>query len=557
MREIENDINKRRGENGRKSEIPLTNFRGIELRDFSAEIARLALIIAEYQCDVLYRGQKEALQEFLPLSAQNWITCGNALHLDWLSLCPPTGTGAKYLADDLFDAELEQPQMDFENEGGETYICGNPPYKGTKNQSGEQKADLKMIFEKHTTTYKSLDYVAGWFLKASIYSEQSACKIAFVSTNSICQGGQVPLLWPLILGAGNHILFAHTSFLWKNLAAHNAGVTVAIIGFGKPDNRIRKIYSQDKMGEVSAREVENINAYLMAGPNVIVQKSSIPMNGLPKMSLGNQPYEGNYLILEENEYIHTPLDNEEKNKYIKEFYGSSEFIRGGRRYCLFITDDLLVNALRIEFIKSRVDKVREWRQASIRSATRAMASRSHQFCEMNISQNYTMIIPIRSSENREYLPTGFLSKNCTVSNLAYAVYDAPVWCLGIIASRIHTAWIASVCGRMKSDYSYSNKMGWNTFPVPTLTEKNKADLTRCAEDILLAREVHFPATIADLYDPETMPENLRQAHERNDEVLERIYIGRRFKNDTERLEKLFELYTKMTDDAKKPVKQQN
>jgi len=178
MREIENTINEQRGEIGRKSDIPLTNLRGIELRDFSAEIARLALIIAEYQCDVLYRGQKEALQEFLPLSAQNWITCGNSLRLDWLSICPPTGTGVKYLADDLFDSQLEQPQIDFENEGGETYICGNPPYLGSTWQSAEQKDDLKRIFDGRTKSWKSLDYVAGWFMKAADYGKHTppACR---------------------------------------------------------------------------------------------------------------------------------------------------------------------------------------------------------------------------------------------------------------------------------------------------------------------------------------------------------------------------------------------
>ena len=180
-----------------------------------------------------------------------------------------------------------------------------------------------------------------------------------------------------------------------------------------------------------------------------------------------------------------------------------------------------------------------------------MASRPHQFCEMNIGDVQTTIVPIRSSESREYLPVGLLDNNSVVSNLAYALYDARTWCIAIVASRLHLQWIATVCGRMEMRFSYSNKMGWNTFPVPTLTDKNKADLTRCAEDILLAREAHFPATIADLYDPESMPPDLRAAHERNDEVLERIYIGRRFRNDTERLEKLFELYTEMSAAAKR------
>lgn len=230
MREIEAEINRRRKEAGRKSDIPLTNFRGIELREFPAEIARLALIIAEYQCDVLYRGQQEALTEFLPLGAENWITQGNALRLDWLSICPPTGTSVKLHGDDLFETPLDQVQIDFENEGGETYICGNPPYLGSKWQTDEHKSDLKAVFSQSTDNWKSLDYVAGWFIKAAEYGTHTNAVAAFVATNSICQGQQVPYLWPLIFQNGYEIAFAHTSFKWSNLASNKAGVTVVIVG---------------------------------------------------------------------------------------------------------------------------------------------------------------------------------------------------------------------------------------------------------------------------------------------------------------------------------------
>ncbi|MEI4195913.1 DNA methyltransferase [Roseovarius sp. E0-M6] len=218
MRAIEAEINKRRGEPDRRTDIPLTNFRGIELRDFSAEVARLALIIAEYQCDVLYRGQREALRDFLPLDAMNWITCGNALRIDWLSICPPTGTGVKMHGDDLFNTPLDQAEIDFENEGGETYICGNPPYIGDKKQTNEQKSDIEAILGARTKKWKSLDYVCGWFVKAAEYGLRTEATSAFVSTNSICQGQQVPVLWPIIHGLDHEISFAHTSFKWKNLA---------------------------------------------------------------------------------------------------------------------------------------------------------------------------------------------------------------------------------------------------------------------------------------------------------------------------------------------------
>ena len=242
MRAIEAEIDRRRDEPGLRSGIPLTNFRGIELRDFAAEIARLALIIAEYQCDVLHRGQQEALAAFLPLEADNWITCGNALRLDWLSICPPTGTDVKPASEDLIHAPADANGIDFENEGGETYICGNPPYKGSQWQDMEQKEDLKRIFGTRAKNWKSLDYVAGWFLKAADFGLHTPSVSAFVSTNSICQGRQVETLWPLIFGGGQEIAFAHTSFKWANLASHNAGVTVVIVGLSRNAGKVRRLY---------------------------------------------------------------------------------------------------------------------------------------------------------------------------------------------------------------------------------------------------------------------------------------------------------------------------
>jgi hypothetical protein len=259
MRAIEAVINQRRGEAGRKTDIPKTNFRGIELRDFAAEIARLALIIAEFQCDVTYRGEVQARAEFLPLNAQNWITQGNALRLDWLSICPPTGTGVRYHAEDLFHTPLDQAQIDFENEGGETYICGNPPYLGSQWQTTEQKEDLERIFGGRTNNWKSLDYVAGWFMKAADFGTHTATVSALVSTNSICQGRQVETLWSLILGTGHQIVFAHTSFKWANLATHNAGVTVTIVGISNNAPANRRLFAQNGEGGTTVREVDHIN----------------------------------------------------------------------------------------------------------------------------------------------------------------------------------------------------------------------------------------------------------------------------------------------------------
>lgn len=553
MREIEAEINNQRGERDRPTEIPLTNFRGIELRDFPAEIARLALIIAEYQCDLLYRGQKLALAEFLPLDSENWITCGNALELDWLSICPPTGTGVKLLADDLFSTPLDQAEIDFENEGGETYICGNPPYLGSQWQSKEQKEHIKHIFEKYTKKWKSLDYVAGWFMKAKEYSKYSVCESAFVSTNSICQGRAVAGLWPFIFEAGVYIKFAHTSFKWSNLASNNAGVIVVIIGLA--NNNSRKIIYTENAEKISvAREVLNINAYLVSAPNITVDSSTKPINGLSEMCFGNMPNDGGHLLLTKEEGTRAINQYGVEPNFIRPLLGSQEFIRGIERRCIWVKEKEYIHAQQNEWLNERFDYVQNQRNASSRLTTKKLAAVPYRFGEVRQRGNEIVtIIPKVSSETREYLPVGLLPKGAIVTDLAFALYDAPLWNMALIASRLHLIWVATVCGKLKTDFRYSNTLGWNTFPLPNLTEKNKEDLTRCAENILLAREAHFPATIADLYDPENMPANLRYAHERNDEVLERIYIGRRFKNDTERLEKLFDLYTKMTTNPKKKV----
>lgn len=544
MRAIEAKINRRRGEPGRRSEIPLTNFRGIELRNFPAEIARLALVIAEYQCDVFYLGQKEAIALVLPLDKENWITCANALRLDWSRICPLTGSGVRYVSDDLFHTPLDQPAIDFEHESGETYICGNPPYLGSTWQSKAQKADLKQVFEGRVKQWRSLDYVAGWFMKAAEYMRGTRAAAAFVTTNSLNQGQQAAVLWPAVFSTGQEIAFAHTSFKWANLASHNAGVTVAIVGLSNNAGAIRSLYSIGENGETIQREAKSINAYLVAGPNVIVKKASRPFNDLADMNYGNKPVDGGSLLLTRDEVAELDLTSEQLAQFVRRIYGAKEFIRGHSRYCLWIPDEHLEEALANSSIRRRVEAVCTMRLASPKAATRMIADDAHRFGEVRQSGSETaIIVPRHSSESRDYLPVGYMAPGTIIADSASALYDAPLWHLALIASRLHLVWIGTVCGKLKTDYRYSNILGWNTFPVPMFTAKNRADLTACAENILLAREAHFPATTADLY--EDMPENLRAAHERNDEVLERIYIGRCFRNDTERLQKMFELYTKM------------
>ena len=539
MRAIEAEINERRGEAGppyAKSRSPTFAASSCATSRPRSRGSRSSSQSSSAMCSIADRRRR--WRDFLPLDAENWITCGNALRLDWLSICPPTGTGVKHHADDLFQTPLDQAQIDFENEGGETYICGNPPYVGDKYQSKAQKDDLQSL-RVGRQDVRAIDYIVGWFWKASDYITQGG-RFAFVSTNSICQGVQVPLVWPRILKKNQEILFAHEDFLWGNNAARNAQVTCVIVGVATRGNQAKRIYS-----DTTRKAVDNINPYLAAGASIIVEKASVPISKIATMFGGNIPRDRGNLL----------LTSEQKDDLLEEFpqarpivhpiLGSNEFINGLQRYCLWVEDNQADLAYSVPPIAKRLERIKEYR---LNGSDRGKAGLNtpYKFERTIVGREHTIIVPSVSSERRDYLPCGLLNREVRVSNLALALYDAALWNMALIASRLHLVWIATVCGKLETRYRYSNTLGWNTFPVPTLTEKNKADLTRCVEDILLAREAHFPATIADLYEPEAMPADLREAHERNDEVLERIYIGRRFRNDTERLEKLFELYVKMT-----------
>ena len=553
LRKIEADINTRLGEATRKTDIPLDNFRGIELGQFAAEVARLALIIAKYQCDTLYCEVQSIIKGFLPLDSKNWITQGNALRMDWFTICPQTDESVNFKSNNLLDDVSDKPQIDFKNKGGETYICGNPPYLGSKFQAKEQKEDMKAVFERYTNKWASLDYVTAWFMKAAEYGRHTHSNAAFVSTNSICQGQQVAILWSAIFATEHEITFAYTSFKWKNLASHNAVVTVIIVGIGNHAEKQKRLFSTNEKGESRERQTDNINAYLLPAANVIAGKFSSPLFNLPKMTSGNIPRDGGNLSMTWSELTRMELSPDQQKKFIRQYSGSEEFIHGKIRYCLWVEDKDLEEAMAIEPIRNRIDGVRQARLTSTVATIKAGAIIPHKFLNIQIDddlQKPLIVVPCVSSETRGYLPVGILEKECVISNRNFALYDAPLWAMAIIASRIHWVWIATVCNRLETRISYSNVLGWNTFPIPDLTPLQKTDLTRCAENILLAREAHFPATIADLYEVKNgqskMPDDLATAHRQNDEVLERIYKGRVFKNDTERLETLFEMYTKMT-----------
>lgn len=400
MREIEAEINRRRGETERKSDIPLTNFRGIEIRHFSCEIARLALIIAEYQCDVLYRGQQLALAEFLPLEAANWITCRNALRLDWLSICPPTGKGVKNRADDLFETPLDQTEIDFENQGGETYICGNPPYKGRNRKGDEERRETKATFSAYPGSYASVDYVANWVIKAAEYCCCTKAAAGLVATNSICQGEQVALLWPLVFKLGICIDYAYTSFQWSNLASDKAGVTVIIVGLARKNTNKRMLFYGDEV-----RVVNLIGPYLVPNTDVVVAKRELPMSDVGKMYLGNMAKDGGNLIMDFEKGRELIDQHRVDPSLVRKFFGSEELIHSKPRACLWIDDNLASSALSNPAVLAIVERVRKFREGSPTDSTRKHAATPYRFVQLSSGNgNRAIVVPRVSSENRPYLP---------------------------------------------------------------------------------------------------------------------------------------------------------
>ncbi|WP_430913446.1 class I SAM-dependent DNA methyltransferase [Methylobacterium sp. sgz302541] len=538
LREIEHEIVRRTGDDP-TSVIPLTNFYGIEIKGFPAEIARLALLIAEFQCDARLISQQAARSMVLPLHRTGQIHIGNALQMDWVAICPPAmrmvveehdlgGPTGHFALEDNGAGEVVEP---------ETYICGNPPYIGGKKQNLVQKQDMKCVF-KNGEQSKNLDYVTAFIIKACRHLDY-AKRSAIVSTNSVCQGTHVPTLWPMILELGCEVVFAYEPFKWANNAQRNAGVTCTIIGFERAYAGEKYIFSSN-----TKRVVRNISPYLVEGTNDIVEPRSHNLNNLSRMITGNAPYDGGHLFIEAAEASDIKRRYPELHANIRRVCGTSELVDGVSRYCFWFSDKEKEFAAGHPVTSSRISSVIDYRKSGGEVAV-TLTAKPHQFRFSNQCCEHQILIPQVSSERREYLPIGFLSKDFIITHLAHAIYDGTLVDFSVLSSKLHLVWISTICGKLETRLRYASNLGWNTFPICKLTEEQKSDLTRCAEAILIAREAHFPTSMADLYDPERMPDDLRLAHEQNDEILERIYIGRRFRNDTERLEKLFQLYTKM------------
>lgn len=500
------------------SKIQLNQFYGIELDDFAHEIAQLSLWLAEHQMNVEFKKEFGQSNPTLPLKEAGQITHGNACRINWEDVCP-------------------------KKKDDEIYILGNPPYLGQKKQNKDQKDDIKLLFSKYKN-YKTLDYISCWFIKAAEFINENS-SFAFVSTNSICQGNHVPLLWPHIFKGGiNEIFFAVKDFKWTNNAKHNAGVTCSIVGVSQKDYDKKLIFSQNNV--LSAN---NINAYLIDGKNLIVEKRIQPLSKLPKMVSGNMALDDGHLMLTENERHQLIKDYPHSSKFIRETTGGKEFLHTLKRYCLWIEDNQLYEAEKIPFIKNRVQACKEFRENG-GDVARTLVNRAHQFRYRHVPNSSQIIVPLTTSERREYIPMDYLSKDIVVQQSAQVLYDPEPYILGVLSSKIHMNWIIAIGGKLETRISYSVGISYNTFPFPTISESRKQEITQCVFRIIEERQKFSEKTLAELYDPDKMPGGLREAHKANDEVIEKCYRARPFESDEERLEFLFKLYEKMIEEEK-------
>jgi len=499
--------------------IQLSQFYGIELDDFAHEMAILSLWLAEHQMNKYFDDQLMGFGQskpILPLKQAGKIVQGNAARVDWKTVCPI-------------------------GKDDEVYIIGNPPYLGSTLQDKTQKADMDFVFSSFKD-YKNLDYISIWLYKGAKYIEDKDAKLSFVSTNSVCQGEQVALLWPKIISSKIEIAFAHQSFKWTNNAKGNAGVAVIIIGLRNHNSSSKYLFTNGLR-----KEAKNINSYLLDSiSNTIIVARTKPLSKLPEMKFGNKPNDGGALIFDEKILKKLETDNQDIHKYIKKMTGSFEFINGVKRFCFWISNNELEDAKRFKVIMEAIEKCKKHRLASVDEGARKLAERPHQFRDLNIAVDSAIIIPNVSSEKRDYIPIGIIGNDTVISNSASAIYDAQPWLFGVIHSKMHMVWVDAVGGKLETRYRYSAKLCYNTFPFPDITLKQKENLNLYVFAILDERAKHPEKTMAQLYDPDKMPAGLRKAHQELDLAVERCYRLQPFSSDTERLEYLFKLYEEMT-----------
>lgn len=519
LRKLESRIFERQKAIARQWSLPmtgvrLTQFFGIELTDFAAETAKLSLWIAEYQLNEQFKAIFGLAPPALPLRDSGNIVHGNACLIDWQMVCP--------LA-----------------EGMETYVVGNPPFEGARGQTEIQKLDIGAALAEDYAGANSLDYVCIWFHKAAKYINVIPAEAALVATNSICQGQSVSLFWRKLLSLGVEISFAHTAFKWKNNAKKNAAVTCVIAGIRKPSGKGKYLFDDEKV-----KLVENISPYLTPNQNIFVDKRSKPPVGFPQLVMGNQAIDGGHLIMEKSEMQKLLEKRPDSAQYFRPIYGANDFVQGSPRYCIWVNGRDYESAKLIPEFNERFERVREYRMRSGEVA-RGLTQIPYRFRYVHEATEFSIVIPRTTTEKREYLSCGILDKEALVTDAIQILYDPAMFIFGILSSKIHMVWVKAVAGRFKMDPRYSNTLVYNNFPVPELSGDQKNLLEEYSFRILSTREAFPGKNLAWLYDPDTMPPDLLKAHRDLDDVLEHIYIGRPFKNDTERLAHLFKLYSNM------------
>ena len=503
------------------SGIRLSQFYGIEIDDFAHEVAQLSLWLAEHQMNMLFSEEFGHVEPLLPLKDSANLILGNSLRLNWQNVCATDGIH-------------------------EIYICGNPPFHGTTGRSEQQSSDMKYVF----SGFKSLgylDYVACWFWKAANYLDDIG-DAAFVATNSICQGQQVATLWPKIIDIGVEISFAYQTFSWRNSAQANAGVHVVIIGLSHHAMK-KKIY-QHVSGEWRMKEVGHISPYLVEGGDTIVESRNKPLASALPMVRGNQPTDGGHLILTAEEKENLIAVEPQAEKWVRKLLGSQEFLQGKDRWCLW-----LVNApkevLELPLIKSRLEKVKRLRVDAGHAAALKGAKTPHLFLQVaQPSGGDYILVPSVSSERRTYAPVGLFNHSVVATNLVFMVPGGALYDFAILSTQMHMDWLRLVGGRLKSDFRYSATLVYNTFPWPDASERQRQEIEKLGREVILARAAHPDNTMAQLYDPDKMPENLLEAHQALDRAVEKLYRDRPFRDTAERQEYLLARYEQLIEAEK-------
>lgn len=494
-------------------------FYGIEYEEFPARIAEVAMWLIDHQMNLLVSFEFGQYFSRLPLKKSANITNGNALQIDWETIVPKN--------------EL-------------SYILGNPPFVGKKEQNSEQKADMEKVFA-GTKGTGVLDYVTAWYLKAAQYIQDTKIQVAFVSTNSITQGEQVGIIWNILYKKYKiKIHFAHRTFKWGNEAKGNAAVHCVIIGFANFDIDNKKIFDYEYVkGEPHEIKVKNINPYLVEGKDITIENRKVPICNVPEINYGSMPIDLGNLILSDEERNEVLKKEPNIENMIKQYVGGEEFINNKRRWCLWLINIEPNQLKQSKFILNRIEKNRQYRLTSNREATKKLADKPMLFGEIRQPSTNYLLIPKVSSERRNYIPIGFLSPDNIVSGTALFMPDANLYAFGILTSKIHNTWIKYICGRMKSDPVYSASIVYNNFPWPEQpSEKQVEAIEKAAQKVLDARAEYPDSSLADLYDPLTMPPNLVKAHSELDKAVDLAYRPQPFTTEAKRMEFLFELYEK-------------